>query len=650
MVEQRYVRFDTALNSTLEDEVAPLPANLRDASGLDDGALSNLVTSTATASRAIVSDANGKLAASSTTSTEVGYLSGVTSAIQTQIDGKQPSDADLTAIAALTSAANKVPYATGAGTWALADFTVFGRSLVDDADATAARTTIGLGNVDNTSDANKPISTATQTALDDKADAIYTPIVQGATTRERLLLDKVRDVPSVLDFDGIDPTGVTECTNALANASTWGATNGYALQLSKGTYLTDNFEWDNAPLIGQGINESVLKAKSGMTGAVIETKPDTGSLKEFTYWSDFKIDMSGASGATGILFNANSGLLSHVCERILAYQGKIGINNQWGGGGTWRDIWCREQDGTGSRGAIWNGDNGSEQHIVGLRIAPKTGNHLEKGFEYTRTTKTDVGGLYILNSLATTQGGTMDYGWHFWYDGDDTDITDRAYAFIRLTNAFSDGVTGTGAGFSFENLSQVTGNFLWSSGAATLGALHLNNCQDVRFIEGSLDDGASGQCVFFQNESYRVSIHKLLHNQGTFLHYDTGAVVHGIDFAPISAGALTLTNSASSLLSSMDEVRYTSPPAFAVGDGAAGQCLRLIEPGDGQTSFLTRFSSGFEIRDKDFAANFRIWDSGIHQILSSQVQIDNLPTSNPGAGTKRLWVDTTDSNRVKFAV
>lgn len=44
---------------------------------------------TFTANKAIVSDANGQAIASSTTATEIGYVSGVTSAIQTQLNGKQ---------------------------------------------------------------------------------------------------------------------------------------------------------------------------------------------------------------------------------------------------------------------------------------------------------------------------------------------------------------------------------------------------------------------------------------------------------------------------------------------------------------------------------------------------------------------------------
>jgi hypothetical protein len=52
------------------------------------GAASSIVSSDLTINRALVSDASGKVANSSVTSTELGYVSGVTSAIQTQIDSK----------------------------------------------------------------------------------------------------------------------------------------------------------------------------------------------------------------------------------------------------------------------------------------------------------------------------------------------------------------------------------------------------------------------------------------------------------------------------------------------------------------------------------------------------------------------------------
>ena len=62
------------------------------------GAASTIDSETLDASRAVISNSDGNIAVSDVTSTELGYLDGVTSNVQTQLDAKQAADANLTTI------------------------------------------------------------------------------------------------------------------------------------------------------------------------------------------------------------------------------------------------------------------------------------------------------------------------------------------------------------------------------------------------------------------------------------------------------------------------------------------------------------------------------------------------------------------------
>lgn len=87
------------------------------------GAATTITDDNLTANRALVSNSSGKVAVSTVTSTELGYLDGVTSNVQTQLNGKQPK-----------ITVNGIIQGDGAGNLSAAELNP---------------ASVGLGNVDN---------------------------------------------------------------------------------------------------------------------------------------------------------------------------------------------------------------------------------------------------------------------------------------------------------------------------------------------------------------------------------------------------------------------------------------------------------------------------------------------------------------------
>lgn len=85
--------------------------------------------------------------------TELDTEKATTAALTAGLATKQPLDATLTALAALVTVADRLVYSTGADAFALTTFTAFARTLLDDVDAAAMRSTLGLGTI-STQDAN----------------------------------------------------------------------------------------------------------------------------------------------------------------------------------------------------------------------------------------------------------------------------------------------------------------------------------------------------------------------------------------------------------------------------------------------------------------------------------------------------------------
>jgi len=257
--------IDTAHIGDSQVTLAKLASDSVNSSKIVDG---SIVNADINASAAI--DAT-KIHDGTISNTEFGYLNGVTSAIQTQIDAKvntsdigstvQAYDAELAAIAGLTSAADKGIQFTGSGTAATYDLTTAGKALLDDADASAQRTTLGLGTISTQAANNVAVTGGSITGLGDPSVSseaatknYVDQLIAGLRTRIVAEVATTANVDLTADLqngDTIDGVTLVTGDRVLVKDQTTGSQNGLYTVVASGTASRDT-EYDTiAELSGQ---------------------------------------------------------------------------------------------------------------------------------------------------------------------------------------------------------------------------------------------------------------------------------------------------------------------------------------------------------------------------------------------------------------
>tara|TARA_B100001939_G_scaffold179644_1_gene154932 strand:+ start:552 stop:2210 length:1659 start_codon:yes stop_codon:yes gene_type:complete len=213
------------------------------------GGASTIASADLTASRALESNASGKVAVSSVTSTELGYLSGVSSAIQTQLGTKLTASNNLSDVSSASSARTNLGLAIGTDVQAydaqLADIAGLsptdsnfivgnGSNFVLESGATA-RTSLGLGTMatqasDNVSITGGAITgmsapsagsdVTTKTYVDDLVAGLKTRIITRVATTANVNLSNGLENGDTLDGISLvtgDKVLVKDQTDATEN-------------------------------------------------------------------------------------------------------------------------------------------------------------------------------------------------------------------------------------------------------------------------------------------------------------------------------------------------------------------------------------------------------------------------------------------------
>ena len=184
------------------------------------GSATTIDTESLTASRALISNGSQKVAVSATTDTELGYVSGVTSAIQTQLDAKQATiTGSATTIDTESLTANRAVISNGSQKIAVSDVTETELSYLDG------------------------VSSAIQTQMDTKATTTYVDnLVTGLKTRilcEAASTANVTIASALENGDTLDGVTLATGDRVLLKDQSTGSQNGVYTVVASGAASRD---------------------------------------------------------------------------------------------------------------------------------------------------------------------------------------------------------------------------------------------------------------------------------------------------------------------------------------------------------------------------------------------------------------------------
>lgn len=138
------------------------------------GAATTITSSNLTSNRALISNDSGKVAVSTTTSTELGYVNGVTSSIQTQLNNKVAKNTDITGGTKCKITYDSKGLVTSGADLVEDDIPDLSLSKIKDVTATAAEVNVLDGITASTTELNyvDGVTSAIQTQLDGKQETL----------------------------------------------------------------------------------------------------------------------------------------------------------------------------------------------------------------------------------------------------------------------------------------------------------------------------------------------------------------------------------------------------------------------------------------------------------------------------------------------